>query len=72
MAVLTAGVAGIDFDNLVVSDLLLGDVTVATGTQFTLRDGAWLDEFTGQFTYSNGSISGGTVSSWTEMRVPSR
>jgi len=66
MATLTAGAAGIDFDNLVVGDLLLGDVTVATASQFTLRDGAWLEEFTGQFTYSNGSIAGGTVSSWTE------
>jgi Ca2+-binding RTX toxin-like protein len=66
MAILTAGAAGIDFDDLVVSDLLLGDVTVATSTQFTLRDGPWLDEFTGQFTYANDAITGGTLTSWTE------
>lgn len=64
MAILTAGVTGIDFDNLVVGDLLLGTVTVATAVQFTLRDGAWQDEFTGQFTYANDEISGGTIASW--------
>jgi Ca2+-binding RTX toxin-like protein len=66
MAILTAGAAGIDFDNLVVSDLLLGDVILATGAQFTLRDGPWLEEFTGQFTYANDSISGGTLTGWKE------
>jgi serralysin len=66
MAILTAGAAGINFDDLVVNDLLLGTVTVATDTQFALRDGAWLEEFTGSFTYANGGITGGTVSSWTE------
>ena len=64
MAILTAGVAGIDFDDLIISDLLLGDVTVATSTQFTLQDGPWRDEFTGQFTYANDSITGGTLTSW--------
>ncbi len=66
MAILTAGVAGIDFDDLKVADLLLGDVTVATAGQFTLRDGPWLEEFTGSFTYSNGEIAGGTIASWKE------
>jgi serralysin len=66
MAILTAGVAGIDFANLSVRDLLLGDVTLATANQFTLRDGQWQEEFTGSFTYSNGDISGGTVASWRE------
>ncbi|MEW5687975.1 MAG: calcium-binding protein [Pseudomonadota bacterium] len=66
MATLTAGAAGIDFDDLVVSDLLLGDVTVATATQFTLRDGPWLEEFGGQFTYANDAITGGTLTSWKE------
>lgn len=66
MAILTAGAAGIDFDDLVVSDLLLGDVTVATATQFTLRDGPWLEEFSGQFTYANDAITGGTLTGWKE------
>lgn len=66
MATLTAGAAGIDFDQLLVNDLLLGDVTVATATQFTLRDGQWLEEFTGQFQYANNAISGGTLTSWRE------
>jgi serralysin len=64
MAILTAGVTGIDFDELIVSDLLLGDVTVATATRFTLQDGAWQDDFTGQFTYANDAITGGTLTSW--------
>lgn len=64
MAIVTAGAAGIDFDDLIVSDLLLGDVTVATATRFTLQDGPWQDDFTGQFTYANDSISGGTLTSW--------
>jgi len=66
MATLIAGAAGIDFDNLLINDLLLGDVTVATATQFTLRDGPWLEDFTGQFTYANNAISGGTLNSWKE------
>lgn len=64
MAILTAGVSGVDFDDLLVGDLLLGDVILATGSQFSLRDGAWQDDFTGQFTYSNDSITGGTIASW--------
>jgi Ca2+-binding RTX toxin-like protein len=64
MAILTAGVTGIDFDDLVVSDLLLGDVTLATATAFTLQDGPWRDEFTGSFTYANDMLSGGTVNTW--------
>jgi serralysin len=64
MAILTAGVAGIDFDDLIVGDLLLGEVATATSTQFSLRDGPWTDDFTGQFTYASNSISGGTLVSW--------
>lgn len=66
MSTFIAGPAGIDFDKLLINDLLLGDVTVATGTQFALRDGPWLEEFTGQFTYANNAINGGTVTSWKE------
>lgn len=66
MATLIAGVAGMDFNDLKVGDLLLGDVITATPTQFSLRDGAWQYDFTGQFTYANGEISGGTVTGWKE------
>jgi len=66
MAIVTVTPTGVDFDKLVVKDLLLGDVTVATATHFTLRDGTWLDEFSGQFTYSNNQISGGTLTGWKE------
>jgi Ca2+-binding RTX toxin-like protein len=64
MAILTAGAAGIDFDDLIISDLLLGDVVTATSTAFSLRDGAWRDDFTGQFTYANSEINGGTLMAW--------
>lgn len=64
MAILTAGVTGVDFDTLVIGDLLLADVVTATATQFSLRDGPWTDDFTGQFTYANDSLSGGTLTSW--------
>lgn len=66
MAIVTAGVTGIDFDDLIIGDLLLGDVVTATATQFSLRDGPWRDDFTGQFTYANDAISGGTLTSWTQ------
>lgn len=66
MAMFRAGAAGVNFDDLLVSDLLLGDVVVATSSTFVLQDGPWREEFTGQFTYSNGEISGGTVTSWRE------
>lgn len=57
MAILDwVGAAGADFDDLLVGDLLLGDVISATPTQFILRDGAWQDAFTGQFTYANGRM----------------
>jgi Ca2+-binding RTX toxin-like protein len=64
MAILTAGAAGIDFDDLIISDLLLGDVVRATATAFGLRDGPWTDDFTGQFTYANDEIDGGTLTGW--------
>ena len=66
MANVIAGVGGIDFDDLKISDLLLGDPVQATPTAFTLKDGTWLYEFQGSFTYSGGEISGGTVNSWRE------
>lgn len=66
MALLVAGVAGISVDTLDIDDLLDGDPTVTTPTAFTLKDGAWLEEFQGQFTYAAGEISGGTVTGWKE------
>jgi Ca2+-binding RTX toxin-like protein len=66
MATFTAGVAGVNFDDLVVGDLLLGTVVSATASSFVLVDGPWREEFTGQFTYSNNELSGGTVASWRE------
>jgi serralysin len=64
MATLIAGSGGLNFDTLLIADLLLGDVVVATATTFILQDGIWRDEFTGSFTYANGSISGGTATAW--------
>jgi Ca2+-binding RTX toxin-like protein len=67
MALLTAGAAGINVDTLSIIDLLLGDVQVATATQFVLKDGAWLEQFQGQFTYNGaGTLTGGTVTGWQE------
>jgi Ca2+-binding RTX toxin-like protein len=67
MATFTAGAAGVNFDDLQVGDLLLGTVVTATPTSFVLLDGPWREEFTGQFTYSNNEISGGTVTGWREL-----
>src|SRR5687768_14518293 len=67
MAIVNAGVDGIDFDVLKISDLLLGDPITATPTSFVLKDGTWLYEFGGQFTYANNELSGGTVTSWREV-----
>ncbi|MCR5876272.1 calcium-binding protein [Phenylobacterium sp. J426] len=67
MAIFTAGVAGVNFDDLQVGDLLLGAVVSATPTSFVLVDGPWREEFSGQFTYSNNEISGGTVTGWREL-----
>jgi Ca2+-binding RTX toxin-like protein len=66
MALLVAGAAGIDVNTLSISDLLLGDVQTATATQFILKDGDWLETFQGQFTYSSGTLTGGTVTGWQE------
>lgn len=66
MALLVAGVAGISVDTLDIDDLLDGDPTVATSTAFTLKDGNWLEEFQGQFAYTAGELSGGTVTGWKE------
>jgi Ca2+-binding RTX toxin-like protein len=63
----TAGVSGVDFNSLVISDLLLGDVVVADASRFVLQDGPWREEFSGQFTYSNDALSGGTVTGWKEL-----
>jgi serralysin len=66
MALLVAGAAGISVDTLKIDDLLDGTPTVATATGFTLKDGDWLEEFRGQFTYSGNELSGGTVTAWKE------
>lgn len=66
MATVNAGVAGIDFNNLKISDLLLGDPIEATATSLVLKDGTWQYAFTGQFTYTNGELSGGVGNSWRE------
>lgn len=66
MALLVAGAAGISVDTLSIIDLLDGDVVLANATQLTLRDGQWLEEFQGQFTYTGADITGGAVSFWRE------
>jgi Ca2+-binding RTX toxin-like protein len=67
MTLLIAGAAGISVNTLDIDDLLLGDVIVASASQFTLDDGPWLEEFQGQFTYDgNGNLAGGTVTAWRE------
>ena len=66
MALLVAGAAGISVDTLKIDDLLVGTATVASATAFTLKDGDWLEEFQGQFTYANNEISDGTVTAWKE------
>ncbi|WP_296596175.1 calcium-binding protein, partial [Phenylobacterium sp.] len=66
MALLVAGAAGISVDTLKIDDLLLGTATVATSSAFTLKDGDWLEEFQGQFTYAGNELAGGTVTGWKE------
>ncbi len=66
MALLVAGVAGISVDTLDIDDLLEGDPILTSPTAFTLKDGDWLEEFQGQFTYSAGEVAGGTVTGWKE------
>ena len=66
MALLVAGVAGISVDTLDIDDLLEGDPILNTSTAFTLKDGDWLEEFQGQFTYAAGELAGGTVTGWKE------
>jgi Ca2+-binding RTX toxin-like protein len=66
MALLTAGAAGIDYATLNLDDLLLGDVTLATATQFTLTDADWVEAFHGQFTYTGDELTGGVVTGWQE------
>lgn len=66
MALLVAGAAGISVDTLKIDDLLAGTAIVASATAFALKDGDWLEEFQGQFTYANNEISGGTLTAWKE------
>jgi RTX toxins and related Ca2+-binding proteins len=66
MALLVAGAAGISVDTLDIDDLLEGDPILTTSTAFTLKDGDWLEEFQGQFTYSSGELAGGAVTAWKE------
>ncbi|HVI30914.1 calcium-binding protein [Phenylobacterium sp.] len=66
MTTVTAGPSGMDFENLKISDLLLGDPITQTETRYVLKDGDWTYEFTGQFTYTAGEISDGTVTGWRE------
>jgi serralysin len=67
MALLVAGAAGISVDTLSITDLLEGTVVTATSTRLILNDLPWVEEFTGQFTYSaSGDITGGTLNAWRE------
>ena len=67
MAILIGGNAGISVDSLSLSDLLLGVTVLATASQFTLKDGDYLEEFQGQFTYdAAGLLNGGAVTAWRE------
>jgi serralysin len=66
MALLIAGAAGISVDTLKIDDLLLGDPILSTETRFTLKDGQWLEEFQGSFTYDANGLAGGTVTAWRE------
>lgn len=67
MAIVTAGSAGFDFDQMSIGDLLSANVASATPTSFVLRAGVTVDEFTGQFTYSADGTASGTVTGWREL-----
>lgn len=66
MALLVAGAAGISVDTLSITDLLDGTVVTATPTRLVLNDLPWVEEFTGQFTYTGAEITGGTLNAWRE------
>ncbi|WP_374470101.1 calcium-binding protein [Phenylobacterium sp.] len=66
MALLTAGPSAMDFENLKIVDLQIADVVSAGATSISLKDGEWLYDFTGQFTYANDELSGGTLTGWRE------
>jgi len=67
MAVITAGAFALDFDQLDLSSLIAGTVTVATNGQISTSDSGIVDSFFGSFQYNGaGSLSGGTMTHLTE------
>ncbi|MCI3135150.1 calcium-binding protein, partial [Phenylobacterium aquaticum] len=67
MAVITAGAIALNFDQLDLSSLIAGTVTVANNGQISTSDSGIVDSFFGSFQYNgSGALSGGTMTHLSE------
>ena len=67
MALFTGGNKAARLDDVSMLEIGLGGVTVANATTYRITRGASYDQFTGNLIYSDGVLTGGTITGWTRV-----
>ena len=67
MAVFVGGNKAASLDSFSFSEISAGSVTVADATTYRVTRGASYDQFTGNLIYTDGVLTGGTITGWTRV-----
>ena len=67
MAVFVGGNKAASLDSFSFNEISAGAVTVATATTYRITRGASYDQFTGNLIYTDGVLTGGTITGWTRV-----
>ncbi len=67
MALFTGGNKAARLDDVSMLEIGLGEVTVANATTYRITRGASYDQFTGNLIYTDGVLTGGTITGWTRV-----
>ncbi|MFM9843371.1 MAG: beta strand repeat-containing protein [Dongiaceae bacterium] len=67
MAVFVGGNKAASLDSFSFNEISAGEVTVANATTYRITRGASYDQFAGNLIYTNGVLTGGTITSWTRV-----
>ncbi len=67
MAVFVGGNKAANLDSFSFTEISAGSVTVANATTYRITRGASYDQFTGNLIYTDGVLTGGTITSWTRV-----
>src|SRR5262245_22059466 len=67
MALFTGGNKAAKLDDVSMQEIGLGEVTIANAGIYRIVRGASYDQFTGTLIYTDGVLTGGTITGWTRV-----